>query len=484
MTHPRPSSAGSRIGAAALAALLFFGSTAQAAPEPPEVAEPPPNVVIVMIDDLSEEGVDYMPNLQHIAAQGTQFSNAFAVSAQCQSVRAANWTGVAPWTARYRSNEDGNRQFGPRDRGDFRNWKHFNYRAIETLPEAVRNRSGLVTVTGGKVYHQFYRRKNPDRRSFEQVLLPAKRGERPQTSSVFRVGHKKMGYVRFERSGQTHTSDMMDAAVEYLQTTKDPYFMTVGIYPPHEHWYVEPHHLDAIPDWVPIPRGYVSGHTDPQANGKAHLVEPHPEAWNTARRYYYASAALADEALGKVWAARDPDAYFIVQSDHGYCLGERDNWGGKAMVTRCAAAIPWVIAGPDIPIQTVDAYVSSMDLYPTVMGLLDLDLPEHVYGNDLSNTIRYGGEYPDLAITAHGKRDGIRWRDADGRAWLYAANRRTNNRVSELYDLDADPQEIDNIIDRHPDKVVEALNLLAAETGQPDLYPIPQTLLPERETLP
>jgi iduronate 2-sulfatase len=99
------------------------------------------------------------------------------------------------------------------------------------------------------------------------------------------------------------------------------------------------------------------------------------------RRAYYASVTWMDTQLGKVLAALDAEG--LAEStvvtfigDHGWSLGEHGNWA-KQQLFENALRIPLIIAPPrgapgwrTNATVGAEAFVSAVDLFPTVLDLL------------------------------------------------------------------------------------------------------------------
>lgn len=79
---------------------------------------------------------------------------------------------------------------------------------------------------------------------------------------------------------------------------------------------------------------------------------------------------------------------FIFTADHGCHLGERGLWGSGRWLFDCEIRIPLIMAGPCINnVCTVDSLVSSIDILPTVLDLLDIPLTETINGISRCNEI-------------------------------------------------------------------------------------------------
>ncbi len=102
---------------------------------------------------------------------------------------------------------------------------------------------------------------------------------------------------------------------------------------------------------------------------------------------YYGVCTHLDQQIGRVLSAFDENGLgdttrIIYTSDHGESLGARGLFGKFTMYDE-SAAVPLILAGPDIPAgRVVNTPVSLVDCFPTVLGAVgaapapeDNDLP-------------------------------------------------------------------------------------------------------------
>lgn len=191
-----------------------------------------------------------------------------------------------------------------------------------------------------------------------------------------------------------------------------------------------------------------------------HLYEPHdpyeppePFASQFADRPYDGEVAYADELVNRLDAALRrlnlaSETLMVVTSDHGEGLGEHGETLHGFFTYQTTLAVPLILRGPGIvPGGTLDGVVGLVDLFPTVLDLLGVAVPQEVKpaGISLAAGLR-GGPAPasrpqyaeSLVPLLH-----FGWSDLrvirDGR-WKYIQAPRP-----ELYDLAADPRELRNV---------------------------------------
>ena len=196
-----------------------------------------------------------------------------------------------------------------------------------------------------------------------------------------------------------------------------------------------------------------------------HLYDPHdpyepPEPYATkyAGRPYDGEVAWSDELVGRLDAAlasaklRD-DTLFIVTSDHGEGLDEHKEAVHGFFVYESTLAVPLLMRGPGIaPGTRLKAVTRSVDVMPTVLDLLGLaaQTPK-VSGRSLAAAL-HGTPQDDEPTFAESLVPLVHYGWSDLRAvrdgqWKYILAPRP-----ELYDLGQDPHELQNLIEREPQR--------------------------------
>jgi arylsulfatase A-like enzyme len=216
------------------------------------------------------------------------------------------------------------------------------------------------------------------------------------------------------------------------------------------------------------------------------------------RDLYRAGTTQADSMIGEVLAELERQGVLrntlvIVTADHGEELGEHDVWEHNWM-WQTNLRIPLVMTLPGrIPAASrVSALVETVDIVPTVCGLLGVEGPrppagvqdpdprDLIDGFDLMALVR--GETPsvrEFSFAENGLFLSIqdrRWKlivgrdDLDAEAWNRAQAAAPGGRP-RLYDLERDPGELHNLIG---DEGAQAERLLGALREWDARMPIPR----------
>ncbi len=176
--------------------------------------------------------------------------------------------------------------------------------------------------------------------------------------------------------------------VEFLQKSHaKPFFLAIGQFKPHLPWFVPQKYPDLYPlDQIELPSTKNDDLADlpkialKRTNDRAskhHLVKELNE-WKKAVQGYRACISFSDAQIGRLLDALDASPHhdntiIVLWSDHGYHLGEKDNWH-KGTLWERSVHVPYLIVAPGVtkPGTKTDAPVDLMSIYPTLVELAGL----------------------------------------------------------------------------------------------------------------
>ena len=189
-----------------------------------------------------------------------------------------------------------------------------------------------------------------------------------------------------------------------------------------------------------------------------------PEMAEEARDWiagYYAHCTALDDCLGALLQTLEDEGLaentiFVFTSDHGDMLGSQGEVK-KQRPWEESIRVPFLLRWPrrfGLQGREVDALLDTPDILPTLLSLTDIPIPDTVEGRDFSATIE-GGEDPSggaaLIYCPHPfgqflRPDGGReYRGIRTRNHTYA---RDLNGPWLLYDNEADPYQLENLVNR------------------------------------
>jgi choline-sulfatase len=228
-----------------------------------------------------------------------------------------------------------------------------------------------------------------------------------------------------------------------------------------------------------------------------HMYEPHapyeaPETFRvrfppTMAGAYDAEIATADAQIGRLIdhlqrTGRLDRTLVVALGDHGESLGEHGEEQHAFFVYEATVRIPLIVAGTGLAPRAVPDQVRIVDVMPTVLELLHVEIPKPVQGRSLLPLAR--GERLDLVALSETwyPRHHYGWSEltsiSDGRYHFIAAPTR------ELYDTQTDPAETHNIAEQYPsqaDVQERALRDFVARTTATRAATTPRPVDPEVE---
>jgi arylsulfatase A-like enzyme len=130
----------------------------------------------------------------------------------------------------------------------------------------------------------------------------------------------------------------------------------------------------------------------------------------------------------------------VIWSDHGYHHGEKGDWGKHTLWER-TSNVPFIWAGPGIAKnQSVDASVNLIDMYPTFVEMCNLQKDPGLEGVSQAKVLQQPQKAKDRDVF-------LPYLEPNAYAvinqnWRYI---RYADNTEELYNLQKDPNEWDNI---------------------------------------
>ena len=277
-----------------------------------------------------------------------------------------------------------------------------------------------------------------------------------------------------------------DAAIRYIDEHQDePFFLTIS--------YIEPHHQNHTDDY-PAPDGYAEKYqarwTPPDLTALGGSSQQHLAG-------YYGMIKRLDEALGRLRDSikslgLEEDTVILYTADHGNHFKTR-NGEYKRSCHDASIHIPGAITGPGFNGGgRIKSLTSLIDVPPTLLDAAAIPVPAVMQGRSMKPLARGPvADWPAESFTQISEAEvgrcirTVRWKysvQAEQADMLPNHQGATRYTEAFLYDLQADPYELKNLVGRtHLRDVADSLQkrLLArmAEVGEdlPEIVPAKPT---------
>lgn len=193
----------------------------------------------------------------------------------------------------------------------------------------------------------------------------------------------------------------VDAGLHFLHTNveADRWMLQIELFDPHEPFFVHDEFKKLYPELVDPETDAFDWPGYEKVSESQDLVE-------AARRSYAALVSMCDKSLGRVLDFMDDhdmwdDTMLVVNTDHGYLLGEHGWWAKSVM--------PWYDELIHLPFfmwdprsgrrgERSDALAQTIDVAPTMLRYFGLEPADDMQGHDLASVLESGTQPRDAAI--------------------------------------------------------------------------------------
>lgn len=196
-----------------------------------------------------------------------------------------------------------------------------------------------------------------------------------------------------------HLARTISKGLEFIDTNhaSDNWFLQLECFDPHEPFFVPEKYLKMY------------GIDDPQQfDGWApyYFVTESEERKNTIQNYYKALLTMVDTYVGRVLDYMDQydlwkDTVLIVNTDHGFLLGEHEWWGKNIMpLYNEVANIPFFMWHPGYPCagESRQALAQTIDVPATLLDCFGLKKPADMQGVSLLPALQDDTQVRDYAL--------------------------------------------------------------------------------------
>jgi len=383
-----------------------------------------PNVIIILADDLGcgdislYDGLTKTPRIDQMAREGVWFTDFHSNSSVCSPTRVAFLTG------RYQQRVGiVDVIVGPKD--------NKGLEPSEVTISSLMKNAGYRTAIFGKWHCGHDLRHNPTKHGFDEFIGFLNGGCDYNNHKDWLDGTE----VKEQKGYSTHI--ITDKSVDFIKRNKDnPFFL----YVPHQ----AVHNYYQIPSDPPGTRG-----RDIPLNGQE------------ARDRYKIMLEELDKSVGRILDTikeldLEENTFVFFFSDNGavnlgggplpFRGGKFSNYEGGHRVPAVARWPGRIKAG-----WTSDELIVGMDLLPTVMDIVGVDISKQrkFDGISIKDHLLNQADLPDRRVFfGYEPKLGTAMRDGH---WKM----QTKGDVAELYDLSKDIKETTNVADKYPKRTEE-----------------------------
>lgn len=468
-----------------------------------EIQKKEPNILFISVDDLNTElgfygnNIVKSPNLDKLASESTIFTNHFVQVPTCGASRYSLLTGMRPKTTKHLKNSVFEAEVSSK---------------LETqTPESFVHhlkRNGYYTVGIGKISHSadglvYGYNDEPSNKlelphSWDEFLFDSGKwktgwnaffayadGENRQ-SMQSKVKPYEAGTVEDDGYPDGLTTKLAIKSLKKLKEKGKPFFLGVGYFKPHlpfnspkKYWdlYDRDSILISENPTIPINVNRESLHENGEFNRYAlgdevaNLEKPISEDYaKKIIHAYYAGISYIDHQIGVLVdeikaLGLEENTIIVVWGDHGWHLGDQQIWGKHTLFENALkSSFVIKVPGKTKSGKRVESVVETVDIYPTLLELCNIEMPHDLDGNSLLNLIN-GEELQENNVAYSYFKNGISLRTERYRLTKYF---RSEEPTIELYDHKNDPNETTNVAQTEIGVVNMLLPLL--EKGNTGLY--------------
>ena len=349
--------------------------------------------IMVMFDSLNRHmlppyGCDWVhaPNFKRLAERSVTFDNSYVGSMPCMPARRELHTGRYNFL---------HRSWGPVEPFD------------DSMPEILKNngiQSHLISdhyhywEEGGCNYHTRYktweivRGQEGDPWKCDLVTdhaIPGSLNSTLHPGCPWIIEQDWINRSQMRKEADHCQSRTFQLGLEFLETNQhaDNWFLQLETFDPHEPYFTYEKYLKLYSESLTGP------HWDWPPYGK---VAQSPELVRKLRAVNAALISMCDHNLGKILDAMDrhglwQDTMLIVNTDHGFLLGEHDWWAKCVMpFYNEIAHTPFFIWDPRCPRMAGgrrSSLVQTIDIAPTLLEYFGMTIPKDMHGRSLRETV-------------------------------------------------------------------------------------------------
>lgn len=448
-----------------------------------------PNILILFTDDQRYTSVGSLgmedistPAMDALMATGTSFTNSYILGsphgAVCSPSRAMLMTG---------------RHYFNLEPGVY---------AQFSVPDSLRGKSAYLTFPEyfkANGYHTFATGKQHNgrqwvERGFDQGKSLYLGGMTRHFGTKVKDFDQDKGWSEPYADAEKFSSEVFaDAAIDFLNNdaSENPFLMYVSFTAPHDpRTAPEAYHAMYPVEETKVPENFMEGHPFHIADMKIRdeNLAAFPRTRDEVKKHiadYHAMITATDAQIKRVLEALEAsgkaeNTIIVFSGDNGLAVGQHGLLG-KQSVYEHSVKIPLVFKGPGIPKnQKREAFAYLHDVFPTLCGLIGLEIPESTQTKNLAPVLMgekegvrtsmlyaYNAWPGDKKLDQRGAHRAVRKGD-----YKLIVSSKDGVVTHQLFDVKEDPWELKNLSAEDEFQEIKAdllveLKALIEETGDP-----------------
>lgn len=432
----------------------------------------PVNIIFLLADDHRWDRFGFMghkwlktPNLDQLAGEGVVFTQGYHAAPICKPAR------VSIMLGQYL-----NTHLGGFDKPS--DWTITNDEFSSSYP-SIMKQAGYYTGFVGKfgfpvseIKEKNVAYPNGIRDYKSQLWLQ----EKYLPKAAFDYWYGKAGQGKYAIDGEHGTKVRMDRALDFIAQAKEkqqPFMLSLSFKAPHspyqpsEKWRkyyqnitIPVPELSSSRDFAALPNVVKENYRGAKGYGKA---------YQKSMRGYYGLISGVDEQVGRLRQGLEQlgladNTVIIYSSDNGYFAGSR-GLKGKDLLYRESVRAPLIIYSPKLDKNLQSRFepglFSTVDFAPTMLDMAGIKAPEKMQGLSLLPLLNQEKQQVNEVVfsennfanfqafdngsTKNKKTGTVRAKAVQNTRYRYIRFHETTPVIEQLFDIQADPNELSNL---------------------------------------
>jgi arylsulfatase A-like enzyme len=438
-----------------------------------------PNIVLVTMDTVRADHLSCYgyqrittPNLDRLSQEGVLFKNAYATNSWTLPSHASIFTGMFP-TKHGADHSSTPAQDIRTQKGEILRWKEMIAKSFSKLSDDNHTLAEILSEKG-------YRTAGIIGGIFCNSIFGLDQGfdyyddEIPYLNTKFFVVYHVVDHVfslddfftQYGYLGKRIAADLNNSAFKWLEKNHEhPFFLFINYMdahapylppPPYDRYFGKDSKDIIVSRYAKGDSSFLTAEKNLINSVLAGSHQLTPEEREHIIVLYDGGIRYLDHYLGLLFAKLKAleiydNTLIIISSDHGETFGEHHQMEHGRTLYEEVLRVPLIIRHPSAYLQrgVVEKRVSLVDLMPTILSFLRYPIPSGIDGENMekSNHLLIAELFLGMSKKNHKGTSDLRALYEGKEKYIWASNG-----SNQLYNLEKDPQEEENLIEKFPSK--------------------------------